>query len=93
MNSSDRMVVQAFLDELAGWRINDTNPTAHKTQRRMALAEVVSTEIQGDDIECLALRALAAAATDLCISPADAPTIEAFLAAKRTYLEIVQSGG
>jgi hypothetical protein len=92
MNSSDRALVRSFIAEFDSWKIGDTNPPIYLTQRRMAIAEMILTEIQGDDLECLAVRAWATAATDRCISPDDVPTAKAFVAAKRHYLEMLQTG-
>jgi hypothetical protein len=87
MTSQDRVLADSFLDELARWRLADTNPPIHQTQRRMMFADMILTELRDDNLEYLALRSLAAAALDLCMFPDNVAVAETYLAARRAHVE------
>lgn len=91
MTPHTRDLVRAFLDELSGLSLKDTAPPMHVVERRLLLAGMVLDEVGRDDLECLAMRALADATTNLCWTPMDPDTVEDYVSARRTYLEILES--
>ncbi|WP_137147543.1 hypothetical protein [Mycolicibacterium sp. CR10] len=91
MTPHTRDLVQSFLDELSGLRLKDTAPPMHVVERRLLLAGMVLEEVGRDDLECLAVRALAEATTNLCWTPMDPDTVQDYVSARQAYLEVVQS--
>lgn len=91
MSPHTRELVRAFLDELSAWRLKDTAPAMHVVERRLLLADMVLDEVGRDDLECLAVRALADAAVNLCWTPMDPDTVEDYLSARRAYVEVLTS--
>jgi CHAD domain-containing protein len=59
--------------------------------RRLRLAEMVLTEIPGDDFGEMALRDIAEAVQELCFSPRDRDVIERYLGARRAHLDALKS--
>lgn len=91
MSPHTRELVCAFLDELSSWALKDTAPPMHVVERRLLLAEMVLTEVGQDDLECLALRALADATVNLCWTPMDPVIVSDYVSARQAYLEVVES--
>lgn len=89
MNSDQRWIADAFLRELKGWRVSDISPPLYLVDRRMTLAGLVLAEIGPDDLECLALRGVASAAQDLCLSPASLSAARRYVAARWAWLGIL----
>ena len=78
MNNDQQWVVDGFLDEIQTIKFTDEEPL-YKLDRRQKLAEMVLTELPGDDPEELALRGVAEAVRDLCLSPGDPDVITPYL--------------
>lgn len=90
MNSDQQWIVNAFLKELEGLKFTGTEPL-YKVDRKLKLAEMVLTEIPGDDPEEIALRATAEAVRDLCLLPTDKEVIERYLSTRRAHLDLLKS--
>lgn len=91
MTPHTRDLVRAFLAELSSLRLADTAPPMHVVERRLLLADMVLTEVGEDDLECLAVRALADAVTNLCWTPMAPEVVDDYLSARRAYLEVLVS--
>jgi hypothetical protein len=90
MNSDQRWIVDAFEAELAAIKFSEPQPM-WDADRRLALADMILTELPGDDPEELAIRAEAEALWALCFNPTDRDVIERYLATRRAHLELLQS--
>jgi len=66
--SETRCVVDKFLDDLGRIDVREPDPL-HVINDRLALAAMVLTEVEEDDLEGLALLALAERTRDLCFEP------------------------
>jgi hypothetical protein len=86
--TADRFVADHFLKALDGIDFREPEPD-HILDRRARLADMVLTEVDGDDIEALALRALASATLQLCMFAGDLVTAESWVQALRTYTDVV----
>lgn len=86
-----RWVVEAFLCELDGVRLNASDWPCHVVDRRTVLASMVLTEVSNDDPECFALRGLATAVIDLARQPADVDQIAQFLSARVAYRDVLRA--
>jgi len=64
-----RWIVRHFLAELEKVDLRDTNPPLHILNYRLALADMLLTEVDDTDLECIAVRALAERIRDLCLTP------------------------
>jgi hypothetical protein len=62
MNRDQKWIVTKFLESLTDIKLRESE-SAHKIDYRLQLAEMVTTELPGDDIEDLAHRADAEAAS------------------------------
>ena len=91
ITASTRLVVQAFLDELNHWRLRDFTPALWVVHRRLVMAQMIQAEVGDDDLEALALQALAEAVIDLCWSPQDLPTLERYVAARQAHLDVLKA--
>lgn len=60
MNSDQRWIVGALLDELQTLKFNEP-PPMHTVNHRLALIDMVLTEVAGNDIEELSLLGIAKA--------------------------------
>jgi hypothetical protein len=96
MNEDTRWVVNAFLadqDRIDPGKL-DTTPM-HVVGYRLALIEMVLTEVEDDDLECMAIRALGDSTRDLYLTPAYSQArldaLKAWVAAKRAYLEVIKA--
>lgn len=85
-----RFIVRPFLAELDAVKLKTSVPL-HVVHRRVLLAEHVLADVEGDDLEGMALRALAEAMIALCWSPRDRDIIDCYLTARRGYLEVQQA--
>ena len=90
MNNDQKWIADAFLKELEGVKFTEEEPL-YKSDRRLQLAEMVLTEIPGDDLDELAIRATAEAYRDLWHSPGDPKAIEHYLEVRRAHLDILKS--
>lgn len=88
MSPHTRDLVSEFVAELAGVQFDAVQPL-HRVERIMLLAEMVLTEVAGDDLEEMAVRSLASAAVDVCLSPEDPEVVRQFLAVRRMHLNVV----
>lgn len=70
MNKDTEWVVNSFLDEVGKVDVRDANPPMHVLDLRLAKVDMALTEVGDDDLECLAVRALAEATRDLYLDPA-----------------------
>jgi hypothetical protein len=86
-----RWVVDCFLRELDGVKLNEPEWPAHVAERRMKLAAMVYAEVPNDDPECFALRGLAMAVLDLCRWPADVATVSQYLSARSVHRDVLQA--
>jgi hypothetical protein len=89
MSPHTREVVRAFLNELSTLRLKDTEPAMHVVERRLLLADMVLSEVGEDDLECLAIRAMADCLINLCWTPTDLDVVGDYLAARQAYLEVL----
>jgi hypothetical protein len=90
MKPDHRWITDAFLTELEGIKFTEPEPL-YKSDRRLKLAEMVLTEIPGDDLEELAVCAVAEAYRDLWHSPSDRDAIEHYLEIRRAHLDVLKS--
>lgn len=84
-------VVAPFLKELEQVKLNQS-VALHEVHKRVLLAEMVLAEVEGDDLQELALRSLAEALIELCWWPTDMDIVEQYLAARQAHLDVVQAG-
>jgi hypothetical protein len=89
MLANTRWVVDSFLAELSSLRLRDIAPAMHVVERRLLLADMVLAEVGEDDLECLAIRAMAECLVSLCWTPTDLEVIGDYLAARQAYLEVL----
>lgn len=90
MNNDQQWVVDGFLDEIQTIKFTEEEPL-YKLDRRQKLAEMVLTELPGDDPEELALRGVAEAVRDLCLSPGDPDVITPYLEVRRAHVDVLKS--
>jgi hypothetical protein len=89
MNRDQKWIVTKFLESLTGMKLKETEP-AHKVDYRLQLAEMVLTELPGNDIEELAHRGNAEAVRDFYLMP-DPERHERFERAMRAYVDTLES--
>lgn len=90
MNRDQRWIANAFLHELDRVKFYE-QPRMHTIDRRLALAEMVLTEIPGDDPEEIALRADAEALRELCWDPTNVNVIARYLEARAAHANLLKS--
>jgi hypothetical protein len=90
MNRDQRWIADSFEAELAAIKFSQPQPM-WVADRRLALADMILTELPGDDLEELAIRAEAEAVWALCFSPTDRGVIERYLSTRRAHLELLQA--
>lgn len=94
VNEDTRWVVRAFLDDQGRIDVRK-DPPLHIIAFRLALVDMVLTEVETDDLECLALRAVGETTRDLYMTPprtrARVDAIEAWLSARRAHLEVIKA--
>jgi hypothetical protein len=88
MNEDTRWVVSHFLDKFSGLKSSDW---MYVWRERERVAEMVLIEVVDDDLECMALHAMAKAGIALCQEPGRLDLIEAFVATQRAHLEVVKA--
>lgn len=87
MNSDQKWIAGALLDALQTLKPNET-PPMHTVNHRLALIDMVLTEVAGNDIEELSLLAIAESAQDLCLDSGDPDAIDRYRAALCAAVEI-----
>jgi hypothetical protein len=90
VNSDQRWIADAFEAELQGLKLSEP-PAMSTADRRLALCDMILTEVGGDDPEELAIRAEAEALWGLCFSPTDRGAIERYLIARRAHVDLVRA--
>jgi hypothetical protein len=91
VNADARWIERCFQQELPAI-LHDTNPPLHVVDRRLRLIEMVIAEVGDDDLEGMAVRALADATRDYCLNPDSGPVLEAWATAIEAHLEILKAG-
>ncbi len=91
-----RWVVRHFLDDQYRINVKELDATRpHIISYRLALVDMVLTEVEDDDLECMAIRAMGERTRDLYMTPnltqARLDAINAWVAARRAYLEVVKA--
>jgi hypothetical protein len=88
MNSDQKWIVEAFLKSLIGIKLRGPEP-GHKIDLRLQLAEMVLTELPGDDLEELANRAHAEALRDVYLTT-DPQRHERYEQELRAYIKMLE---
>lgn len=89
MNSDQKWIVNAFLESLIGMQFRRPEPP-HKIDLRLQLAEMVLTELPGNDLEELANRAHAEALRDVYLTT-DPQRHERYEQELRAYIKVLKS--
>jgi hypothetical protein len=91
MSPHTRDLVVEFVAEMGAVKFDAVQPL-HRVERVMCLAEMVLAEVGDDTVEEMAVRSLASAAVDVCLSPEDPDTVRQFLSVRRMHLIVVAGG-
>lgn len=91
----DKWLISKFLDDQDAIDLSDERP--HIWEQRLALIEMVQHEVAGDDLEGLAVRAMADTTGKMCWAFLDTDldrrvaAIEAWTDSRRAYLEVLKA--